>query len=220
MTNHPVDGIVLAPVSSRSKHLKVASAGSIPIVTIDRPIEIAVTDSVEVENQTGVQLAIEHLRSHGYRKIVCVTADFHLRSIKLRVEAYEGCLRSARLPAKKLVLQDAGGVLPALKYLLASRKQPDALFATNNMCTIAVIQSLQTLGIRIGRDVALVGFDDVDFYTLMRPSITSVSLPIAELGWTAFRLLLDRMQGRGPSSNVVVTLPVTLVLRESCGCRK
>jgi LacI family transcriptional regulator len=220
MTNHPVDGIVLAPVDSHGKHLKVAAAGSIPIVTIDRPLEIATTDSVEVENQTGVQLAIEHLRSHGHRKIVCVATDFHLQPIKLRVEAYEGCLRSARLPAKKLVLQDATSVLPALKSLFTSRKHPDALFATNNICTIAVIQSLQTLGIRIGRDVALAGFDDVDFYTLMRPSITSVSQPVAELGRTAFRLLLDRMQGRGPSSKVRVTLPVTLVVRESCGCRK
>jgi LacI family transcriptional regulator len=89
MTNHPVDGIVLAPVNSHSKNLKVAAAGSIPIVTIDRPIEIATTDSVKVENQTGVQLAIEHLRSHGHRKIVGVATDFHLRPINLRL-AVEG----------------------------------------------------------------------------------------------------------------------------------
>lgn len=220
MTNHPVDGIVLAPVNSRSKHLKDAAAGSIPIVTIDRPIEIATTDTIGVENKTGVQMAIEHLRGHGYKKIVCVATDFHLSSIKLRVEAYEACLRSAKLPAKKLVLQDAESILPALKSLFNSRERPDALFATNNICTIAIIQSLQTLSIRIGRDVALVGFDDVDFYTLVRPSITSISQPVAELGHTAVRLLLDRIHGRGPSSNVRVTLPVTLVLRESCGCKK
>jgi LacI family transcriptional regulator len=220
MTNHPVDGILLAPVNSRSKHLKHAAAGSIPIVTIDRPIEIASTDSVGVENQAGVQMAIEHLRGHGHRKIVCVATDFHLRPIKLRVEAYEGCMRGAKLSAKKLVMPDAASILSALKALFKSRDRPDALFATNNMCTIAVIQALQALGIKIGKDVALIGFDDVDFYTLMRPSITSISQPVAELGRTAARLLLDRIHDSGPSSNVRVTLPVTLVQRESCGCRK
>jgi LacI family transcriptional regulator len=219
MTNHPVDGIVLAPVNCRSKHLKMAAAGSIPIVTIDRFIEIASTDYVEVENRIGAFKAMEHFRNHGYKKIHCVATDFHLRSIRLRVEAYEEYLREAKLPAKKLIVQHVKGVLPGLKAIFNSRERPQALFVTNNACTIAVIQALQTLNIQIGRDIALIGFDDVDFYTLIRPSITAISQPVAELGRTAARLLLDRIHGSGPSEQVRVTLPVTLILRQSCGCK-
>ncbi len=220
MTNHPVDGIVLAPVNSRGKHLKAAAAGSIPIVTIDRSIEIASTDSVEVENRAGVQMAMEHLRGHGYRRIHCVASDSHLRSIRLRVEAFEEHLRRAKLSARKTILPDTANALPALESLFNSRQRPDAVFATNNACTFAVIETLQTLGVRIGRDVALIGFDDVNFYTLIRPSITAISQPVAELGRTATRLLLERIHNEGPAGKVRITLPVALITRESCGCKR
>jgi len=220
MTNHPVDGILLAPVDSRSKHLKTAAAASIPIVTIDRPIEIASTDSVEVENRLGAHMVMEHLRSHGYERIVCVATDFHLRSIKLRVAAYEEHLRRARLPRKKLVLKNETDVLPTLRSVFDSVERPDALFTTNNICTTTVIQSLHDLGIRIQRDVALAGFDDVVFYALLKPSITTISQPAADLGRTATRVLFDRIHHLGPSSNVRMVLPVSLVLRESCGCKQ
>jgi LacI family transcriptional regulator len=220
MTNHPVDGIILAPVNARSQHLKAAAAGSIPIVTIDRPIEIASTDSVEVDNRTGARMAVEHLRGHGYKRIACVATDFYLRSIKLRVAAYEEYLRRSKLPIRKLLPKDEASVQPALKTLFKSRNRPDALFVTNNVCTVAVIQALQALGIRIGKDVALVGFDDVGLYTLVRPAITAVNQPVSELGRTATRLLFDRIRGVGPTSSVRMTLPVTLVVRESCGCAR
>jgi len=219
MTNHPVDGILLAPVNSRSKHLKTAAAGAIPIVTIDRPIEIASTDSVEAENRQGADMAVKHLMSHGYKRIYCIATDFHLRSIKLRVAAYEECLRAAKLPCKKLVLKNEAAVLPALQTLFDSPEPPEALFATNDLCTTTVIKALKTMGVRLQRDVALVGFDDVDFYSLLTPSITTISQPVAELGGTATRLLFDRIHGRGPSSKVRMVLPVSLVLRESCGCK-
>lgn len=220
MTNHPVDGILIAPANSRSKHLKAAIAASMPIVTIDRPIENASTDSVGVENRAGVHLAIEHLIGHGYKRIVCVATDPHLYSIKLRVAAYEEHLRSAKLPRKKLILKDGTMVLGALTTLFDSPERPDALFATNNMCTIAVIAALQKLGIRIPRDVALIGFDDIDFYTLVTPPVTAVSQPVAEMGRTSTRLLLGKIDRESTSTSVRVLLPPTLVVRESCGCKR
>ena len=220
MTHHPVDGIVLAPVNCRSKHLKVAAAGSIPIVTIDRSIEIASTDSVEAENRAGANMAVDHLIGHGYRKIHCVATDFHLRPIRLRVEAFEEYLRRAKLPARKLIVEDTASVLPGLASLFESRHRPEAIFATNNACTIAVIEALQTLGIRIGRDVALIGFDDVNFYRIIRPTITAISQPVPELGRTATRLLLERIHGQVPTEKVRVTLPVELITRASCGCKR
>jgi LacI family transcriptional regulator len=220
MSNHPVDGILLAPIDSRSKHLKAAAAASIPIVTIDRPIEVASTDSVEVENRLGVHMVMEHLRGHGYERIACVATDFHLRSIKLRVAAYDDYLRRARLPRKKVVLKSEAEGLEAIRTLFSTADRPDALFTTNNICTTTVIRALHLLGIRIQRDVAFVGFDDVDFYSLLKPSITTISQPVAEVGRSATRLLFDRIRQTGPSSKVRMVLPVELVVRESCGCKR
>jgi LacI family transcriptional regulator len=218
MANHPVDGILIAPANCRSKHLKAVGTGSIPVVSIDRPIEVASTDSVVADNRAGACLALQHLVAHGYKNILCVATDFHLSSIQLRVAACEEYLRSLRMPRQKLILTAEASVLPALPKLFNSTKRPDAIFATNNMCTASVIQALKAMGIRIPDDVGLIGFDDLDFYTLMTPSITTISQPVAELGRTATRLLLSKILGKSSAPAVRVVLPVSLVVRESCGC--
>jgi len=219
MTNHPVDGILLVPANSRSKYLKAAALGSAPIVTIDRRIEVALTDSVEVENRQGARMAVEHLIGHGYRKIACIVMNAHLRPVRERVAGYEERLRSANLTAHKVKLPSEAAALTILSALFKSTRRPDALFTANNACTITVLKTLPAMNIEVPRDVALIGFDDVDFYTLLKPPVTTVRQPATELGHTSTRLLLQRIKD-GASSNVRVVLPVNLIVRESCGCKR
>ena len=221
MTHHPVDGILLVPVDSRHRYLKGVASGTTPIVTIDRSIEVATTDSVEVENRAGARMAVEHLIRHGRRRIACVATNSHLRTIKERIAGYEECLRHARLShAKALQLSSLIEAKTKLAALFASRNRPDALFTTNNASTIWVIEALREMNIEAGKDMALVGFDDVDFYTLITPPITTVRQPAAELGRMSTRLLLQRINGDYSSSSVRTVLPVSLVVRESCGCKR
>jgi LacI family transcriptional regulator len=220
MANHPVDGILLVPVDSRSKYLKAAASGPMPIVTIDRPIEVAATDSVEVENRAGARMAVEHLIGHGYKKITCVVINPHLQPVRERIAGHEETLRHAKLPViKKLVLSSEEEAEDVLTNLFRSPDRPDALFTTNNACTICIIKTLKRMNIEVPRDVALVGFDDVDFYTLLTPPVTTIRQPAAELGSISTRLLLQRIKNESSSSSVRTVLPVTLVVRESCGCK-
>ena len=221
MTHHPVDGILLVPCDSRNGYLKTLVSGPTPIVTIDRPIEIATTDSIGVENRRGARLAVEHLVQHGYRKIACIAANSHLLTIKERIAGYKESMQRAKLPlSKELRLSNPSLVKSALSGLFGSRHRPDALFTANNASTIWVIEALQELKIEIGKDVALVGFDDVAFFTLITPPVTAVRQPAAELGSMAARLLLQRINGEFKASSVRTVLPVTLTIRESCGCKK
>lgn len=220
MTNHPVDGILLVPADSRSKYLKAAISRSAPVVTIDRSAELAQTDSVEVENYAGARTATEHLISHGYRRIACLVMNSHLRPVRERIAGYEERMREADLPRRKVVLSDETTAKTVLTELFALPDRPDALFTANNACTICVIKALRALKIEVPRDVALVGFDDVDFYTLLTPPVTTIRQPGAELGRTAVRLLLQKIKSESSASVVRTILPVTLVVRESCGCKK
>ena len=221
MTHHPVDGILLVPVDSRHRYLKAVASGTTPVVTIDRTIEVATTDSVEVENRTGARMAVEHLIGHGRRKIVCVATNSHLRTIKERIAGYEECLKQARLPhTKALTLSSPAEAKTKLTDLFASPDRPDALFTTNNASTIWVIEALREMNIETGKDVALIGFDDVDFYNLITPPISAVRQPAAELGRMSTRLLLQRIKGDSSSSSIRTVLPVSLVVRESCGCKR
>lgn len=219
MTHHPVDGILLVPSDSRHSYLKTIAAGTTPIVTIDRPMEVATTDSVGVENRSGARMAVDHLIEHGYRKIACVAANSHLLTIKERIAGYKESMREAKLSyLKELLLPNHGSAKAALQELFRSRNRPEALFTANNASTIWVIDALKELKIEMGKDVALVGFDDVDFFTLLTPAVTAVRQPAAELGNVSARLLLQRINGEFKTSSVRTVLPVTLTIRESCGC--
>lgn len=221
MARHPVDGILLVPADSRDNYLKAIATGATPLVAIDRPIEVATTDSVEVENRAGARMAVEHLIGHGRKRIACVAANTHLRTIKERIAGYEECLRRSKLPhTKELRLTNRMSATIALSALFSSRNRPDALFTANNAATIWVIETLREMKIEIGKDVALVGFDDVDFYTLITPSVTAVRQPAAELGRMSARLLLQRIKGESSPTSIRTVLPVSLIVRESCGCKR
>jgi len=221
MTHHPVDGILLVPSDSRGSYLKKLASGNTPIVTIDRPIEIATTDSVGVENRRGAGLAVEHLIQHGYKKITCIAANSHLLTIKERIAGYKESMRRAKLPCpKELRVSSPPSVRSALSELFGSRNRPDALFTANNASTIWVIETLQELNLEMGKDIALVGFDDVAFFTLITPPVTAIRQPATELGSMAARLLLQRINGEFKAPSVRTVLPVTLTIRESCGCKR
>jgi LacI family transcriptional regulator len=220
MTHHPVDGILLVPADSRHKYLKTVVEGATPVVTIDRPIEVATSDSVGVENRAGARMAVQHLIRHGYKRIVSVATNMHLLTIRERLIGYDECIREAKLPRlKTLRLTNQAEVKSSLEELFESRTWPDALFSANNISTIWVIEALREMKIEIGKDVALVGFDDVDFYSLITPPITTIRQPASELGHMSARLLLQRIKREFTASSVRTVLPVTLVVRESCGCK-
>lgn len=221
MTHHPVDGILLVPADSRSSYLKTIASGSTPIVTIDRPMEVATTDSVGVENRSGARMAVDHLIDHGYKNIVCIAANSHLLTIKERIAGYKESIRRAKLPVlKELNLSEPSSASSVLSRLFASRNRPDAIFTANNASTIWVIAALREMGLQMGKDLGLAGFDDVDFFTLITPSVTAVRQPASELGNVSTRLLLQRINGEFKTPSVRTVLPVTLTIRESCGCKR
>ena len=219
MIHHPVDGILLVPADSGSRHLKSLASGSTPIVAIDRPITTASADSIGVENTKGARLVVEHLIQHRYKKITCVAVNTHLLPIKERIAGYRQSMKQANLAfPKELRLSDPTAARSALADLFNSRHRPEALFTANNAATIWVIEALRDLRIEIGKDVALAGFDDVPFFTLITPPVTAVSQPAADLGSMAARLLLERINGESKAKSVTTRLPVTLTIRKSCGC--
>lgn len=221
MIHHPVDGILLVPVDSKDKYLKDIAAGTTPIVAIDRPIEVAATDSVGVENRAGARMAVEHLIGHGHKRIACIATNTHLVTIRERLLGYEECIRHSKLPVMKpLRLAGREDVQPALDELFSSNNKPEALFTANNAATIWVIEALREMKIEMGKQIALAAFDDVDFFTLITPPVTAVRQPAPELGRMSARLLLQRIKGEFVSSSVRTVLPVALVVRESCGCKK
>lgn len=133
MIHHPVDGILLVPANSRSIHLKPLVTGTRPIIAIDRPIEIAATDSIGVENAKEAQLAVEHLIRHGYKEITGVAVNSHLLPTKERIAGYRETMKRAKLPCpEELPSSDDTAARFSLAHLFNSRSRSEALFTANN----------------------------------------------------------------------------------------
>ena len=124
--------------------------------------------------------------------------------------------RTARPEAVGLASQ--ADVKLALKELFESPTCPDSLFSANNASTIWVIEALREMKIEMGIDVALVD-STTSTSILYYPPVTAIRQPAAELGRVSARLLLQRINGEFTASSVRTVLPVTLVVRESCGCK-
>lgn len=220
MLTFGVDGILLVPSDSGKASLKALVAASAPVVTIDRAIESAKTSSVEVENRAGAVLAVDHLIQHGHKQIACIVTNPHLITISERVAGYQDSMRRAKLrPRKEIHLPDQASARPALAKLFHSRNPPRALFTANNITTMWVLEALRELKIKVGKDVALVGFDDVDFFSHLTPGVTAIRQPIVEMGTLAAEILLTSLQTEAAPRLVRSVLPTTLVIRESCGCK-
>jgi LacI family transcriptional regulator len=218
LRSHRVDGLVLASVG-RAAGLN-AIADEAPLVLLDRAIRGVHADAVTVDNRAGARQAVEHLVALGHRRIGIVSDQPSIASSAERLAGYRRGLADAGLPEDRSLVSIGGSTREdghrAARALLDRDDRPTALFTSNNFMTYGAVLALRELGLSVPGDVALVGFDDLDWTILVDPPLTVVSQPVAELGATAGRLLLRRIAGDA-SQPRRVRLPAHLIVRGSCG---
>lgn len=218
-----VDGLVISPSGGSVSLLRGVQASGTPIVQIDRRISGLAADAVLIDNQNGVRLAIEHLVRLGHRRIGLIGGPQRLYTGRERLKAYRLALRRAGLRVyDTLVLEgtfkEASGYDLAGRFLRL-RRRPTALFVANNLMTIGALLRLKEAGIRIPEDMAVVGFDDMDWAPILTPPLTAVAQPGYELGAAAGRLLLERLTEAYTGRPRTAVLQPKLVVRQSCGAR-
>ncbi|HWR15733.1 MAG TPA: LacI family DNA-binding transcriptional regulator [Terriglobales bacterium] len=219
MLRRKVDGIVVVPANHRRSSLTGKQFGHIPIVCFDRPVLRSSVDCVIVENEVGGNLAAQHLISHGHTRIAFVGPSADLFSIQQRQQGFRKTTKRAGLIAQEVSGMDSRQrAVELLGPLLSSKKAPTAIFTPNNVLTKFVLEALQTLQISVPEQVALVGFDDFELADVLKPTLTVVRQPAEDLGRTAANLLFQRLDSKDKSAPRHVTLPVELVVRNSCGC--
>jgi LacI family transcriptional regulator len=175
-------------------------------------------DSVLPEHRGGARLVAEHLVGHGHERIGVVTGPADLLTSRDRLRGVRERLRElgCPLPRERVVRSDftrEGGRRAALE-LLARCPDLTAVFALNDMMAVGVLAALRDdLHRRVPDEVSVVGFDDVALTRDLCPSLTTVHLPLEEIGEQGMRLLL----GDRPVAARTVRVPARLVERESSG---
>ena len=213
-----VDGLVVVPAPGA--RLRDAVESGVALVQLDRAVRGLHADAVMVDNGAASARAVEHLLRLGHRRIGLVSDSPQISSSAERIAGYRRALRRAGADPDP-ALESIGGPTQAdgrrsAHALLSRRDRPTALFTANNFMTVGTLLAMRDLGLRAPDDVALVGFDDLDWTTLVEPAVTVVAQPVAELGRAAGERLLARMRGDTEPPRRI-RLPTSLVVRASCG---
>lgn len=216
-----VDGLVISPSSGAAALLRGMLEGGTAIVQVDRRLADLPADAVVVDNRAGARAAVEHLLSLGHRRIGIISGPRRLYTGRERLEGYKAALRAARITLDRELILEGTFKQPSGHHLvgrfLRMRRRPTAVFVANNLMTIGALLGLREAGIRIPGEMALVGFDDMDWAPILTPPLTAVAQPAYDLGATAGRLLLTRLAQPAPSGPRTVVLAPRLIVRASCG---
>jgi len=229
-----VDAIIFTtpadPVNTR-----LALDAGIPIVHVERPLSADV-NRVVVDNYSGAVAAMEHLIALGHQHIGFIgqspddDPNPHVHYVEeQRLAAYTDSLRAHGLPVREdLIAFGSHYHLDPRNYtgdgrrltdqLLQVVPRPTAIFATSDMLAIGTLQSLHAHGLRVPQDISVVGFDDT-YAPFLAPPLTTVRLPMLELGRTAVQMLFALLEDRERERHVahVAELTTTLIIRDSSG---
>lgn len=217
-----VDGVLLVVAPNKdASHIERLIDDGIPIVCLDRiPDSKKTFDSVCVDNVKGAQMCVQHLIMRGHTRIAIITGSLALQTARERLKGYEVALLEAGLEIDRdLALegdfrQESG--LRLGKDILLRHRRPTAVFVSNGMMTMGVLEALEEMGLSCPNDVALATFDDLPIAKVFRPHLTSVSQPSYEIGYQGANLLLRRVSSELSSQGpVTIRLEPELKIRES-----
>jgi LacI family transcriptional regulator len=217
-----IDGLIVVPVSDGSMvMLKGADSSRIPpAVLIDRGGGAPGFDTVRADCVAAGYAAARHLIDLGHRDIAILTHSKRLDNIEQRIAGCRRALDEAGLTKRDRVIcggHDLESLRGAIELELRRADRPTAIFALTNICALASIKAARGLGLDIPGDLSIVGFDDFDWMSALRPYLTTVAQPVDEFASAAWRLLMLRLKGEAASDVERVELPCTLKVRESTG---
>ncbi len=224
MVEERVAGAILSPVSETKSVMDLLISTGTPAVMVDRRIRGLAVDTVIVDNVLGAYDGTMHLLGAGHRRVACISGPAESTTGINRVTGYLRALEKTALAAEPELIRTTdfkrGGGYRATLDLFRQDPRPDAMIVMNNLMTEGALHALRELGLRVPRDVALVGFDDLSWATLVEPQLTTIAQPVRELGRAAAELLGRRCRGDSFGFPAEVMLAPSLQIRESSVSRR
>lgn len=213
------DGIIFLTARTDSAAI-LQLAENTPVVLACEYIRGLPVPSVSIDNRTAAFTATQHLLAQGHTRIGMINGPASIILCHDRLSGYRFALEQAGLPFRAELVKegnfriDSGFAL--MEELLQAETPPSAVFCANDEMAMGAIQAVRAAGLTVPGDVAVVGFDDITFASVVEPPLTTIAQPTYEIGATAMRLLLGQIRGEKLVDSQVV-LPHTLVIRRSSG---
>jgi LacI family transcriptional regulator len=215
-----VHGVLISPFGDITARLARLRDRGIPAVLVDRSSGDSAYSSVSVDDIAGGRLAVEHLVAVGRSRIAFIGGPMEIRQVTDRLSGAR--LAIAGHPTASLEVIDvealsvlAGRAAGNAIVERAPEDRPDAIFAANDLVAMGVLQALMMQGdVRVPEEIALIGYDDIDFASAAVVPLSSIRQPSALIGQTAVEILLEQADDPATPPRQVVFEP-ELVVRES-----
>ncbi|MEU6540700.1 LacI family DNA-binding transcriptional regulator [Streptomyces sp. NPDC047000] len=220
ITSHPVRGAVVTSGEGVERTVSALRRNAVPFVLADQTAAQDAACSVGIDDVAGGQAAARHLIEQGHRSLVYVRGPDRLRQVSDRRRGALVALARAgppaaalrELPCSELTVsagRDAG------HRVLGLPRRPTAVFCANDLPALGVMQALYEGGLRVPDDIAVVGYDDIEFAGSAVVPLTSVRRPAVAMGRQAGRMLIEDTAAGGCHAHTHVVLQPELVVRRS-----
>ncbi len=215
------DGGVLVLPEESNEELQALMTHGFRVVVVDPRERLdGKVPTVAAANLSGADQATSHLLELGHRRIAAITGPRGLLATEERRRGYFAALAAGgQTPSPELVVESSFEVAAgraAAAALLALPEPPTAIFAFNDPLAVGVLQTAEALGFSVPGDLSIVGFDDTEEAELVKPALTTVRQPLAEMGRLGVSLLTRLLENRRLEA-VHVELATSLVIRDSTG---
>lgn len=172
-------------------------------------------DQITCNGSLASETAVNYLIELGHRKIGYIGETQN----EIRYEGYCRALEKAGIPTNKRLVADVtlslDGGYQGVNQLLSSQADITAIFCANDITALGALSALKNAKKRVPKDISVIGIDDISMANYTSPPLTTVHIPIIELGQLAFRVLIDRIEGKHQLP-MHIDLPFYLIERESC----
>ena len=217
-----VQGILITPVNPDDPSLDEIARHGTPLVIVDRVRDVDTHCSVAVDDALGGRLAVEHLLDLGHRRIAFVGGPLTIGQVRDRLAGARAATEDAGLSPDALVVVGADALTVAEGRGAGERiagmpraARPTAAFCANDLLALGLLQQCVSLGVRVPADLAIVGYDDIEFAAAAAVPLTSVRQPRRALGRQAAELLIEEATDPEHRHQQVVFTPELVVRRST-----
>lgn len=212
-----IDGFIFASKTFDVGEAETLNKLGIPYVCLDRGPLKENASVVRAKNKEGARLAVQHLLDIGCRKIAHIYGPQHLITGKERLIGFEESVHHLSWYTPTLLEEGdfrISGGLHATERLLQRHPDIDGIFAGNDLMAIGALKALTRMGLVVGSDVAVCGFDGIQTTEITMPELTTIAQPIYDMGALISRLLIKKIEGE-LEEDLTYELDVKLLARES-----
>jgi LacI family transcriptional regulator len=221
-----LDGVLVMGVNEHRAALRALYESGFPCVALDTAIAGPRAGCVASDNRAGAAQAVRHLHALGHRRIATVTGPLEMMPAAHRLAGFQDAAEELDLPLEPDYVQtgdffmDSGYACGRRLAELSAERRPTAVFVAGDEMALGAMHAFADAGLEVPRDIAVVGFDDIEAAGLVRPALTTVAQDSLALGAAAVDLLLGFVEGKpAPAGREPepVLAPTRLIVRQSCG---